>query len=141
MWTTEHSVETSATPEQIWRLWADVAGWPEWNGDIERIELDGEFGAGGRVLMTPIGDETIELVIADAVEPELFVDEAHLGDIVVRTIHRVERTDPEHSRVTYRVEITGAGAESLGPQIGPEISGDFPETLAALAARAESREA
>jgi Polyketide cyclase / dehydrase and lipid transport len=139
MWATEQTAETSASPEQIWGLWADVARWPEWNGDIERIELNGEFAPGSRILMTPIGEETIELLIADAVEPEFFVDEAHLGEIVVRTNHRVERTDPEHSRVTYRMEITGAGADSLGPQIGPEISGDFPETLAALVARAESR--
>lgn len=138
MWSTEHSVDTSAAPEEIWQLWADVGGWPEWNGDIERIELNGEFAAGSRILMTPIGEETVELLIADAVEPELFVDEAHLGEIVVRTTHRVERTDAEHSRVTYRMEITGADADSLGPQIGPEISGDFPETLAALVARAES---
>jgi uncharacterized protein YndB with AHSA1/START domain len=138
MWSTEHSVDTSAPPEEIWQLWADVGAWPEWNGDIERIELNGEFAAGSRILMTPIGEETVELLIADAVEPELFVDEAHLGEIVVRTTHRVERTDAEHSRVTYRMEITGADADSLGPQIGPEISGDFPETLAALVARAES---
>jgi hypothetical protein len=36
------------------------------------------------------------------------------------------------------MEITGADAHTLGPEIGPQISGDFPETLAALAARAES---
>jgi NADPH-dependent 2,4-dienoyl-CoA reductase/sulfur reductase-like enzyme len=138
MWATEHSVETTAAPEQIWRLWADVAGWTEWNGDIERIELEGEFAAGSRILMTPIGEETIELLISEAVEPELFVDEARMGEIVIRTTHRVQRIDPERSRVTYRMEISGAGADSLGPQIGPEISGDFPETLAELIARAES---
>jgi hypothetical protein len=88
MWSTEHSVETAAAPEQIWRLWADVAGWPEWNGDIERIELEGEFAAGSRILMTPIGEETVELLIAEAIEPELFVDEADMGEIVVRTTHR-----------------------------------------------------
>jgi hypothetical protein len=88
--------------------------------------------------MTPIGEETIELLISEAVEPELFVDEARMGEIVIRTTHRVQRIDPERSRVTYRMEISGAGADSLGPQIGPEISGDFPETLAELIARAES---
>lgn len=138
MWATEHSVETTAAPEQIWRVWADVAGWPEWNGDIERIELVGEFAADSRILMTPIGEETIELLISEAVEPELFVDEARMGEIVIRTTHRVQRIDPERSRVTYRMEISGAGADSLGRQIGPEISGDFPETLAQLIARAES---
>jgi hypothetical protein len=36
------------------------------------------------------------------------------------------------------MEITGSAADTLGPQIGPEISGDFPQTLAALVALAES---
>jgi uncharacterized protein YndB with AHSA1/START domain len=138
MWATEHSVETSAAPEEIWRLWADVAYWPDWNGDIERIELIGPFAAGSRIVMTPIGEEPIELRIAEAVEPERFVDEAELGEIVVRTLHRVERLECGGGRVTYRMEITGPAADTLGPEVGPEISGDFPQTLAALVARAEA---
>jgi hypothetical protein len=39
MWTTEHSVETTASPESIWRLWSEVATWGDWNADIERIEI------------------------------------------------------------------------------------------------------
>jgi hypothetical protein len=138
MWATEHSIETSALPEEIWQLWGDVPGWPEWNGDIERIELDGSFIPGSRIVMTPIGQEAIELRIAEAVEPVLFVDEADLGDILVRTTHRVERVGNERSRVTYRREISGPAADTLAPQIGPEISSDFPEVLAALAKRAEA---
>jgi hypothetical protein len=138
MWAKEHSIETSAAPEEIWRLWADVASWPAWNGDVERIELVGEFAVGGRILMTPIGQEPIELRIAEADEPELFVDEADFGEVVVRTIHRVERSDGERARVTYRMEISGPASDTLGPQIGPEISADFPEVLAALVERAES---
>src|SRR5262249_47055051 len=136
MWAAEHSIETSAPPEQIWRLWADVKAWPEWNGDIERIDLDGSFAAGSRIVMTPFGQEAIELRIAEAVEPVLFVDEADLGEILVRTTHRVERVGEERSRVTYRMEISGPAADTLGPELGPAISADFPETLAALVARA-----
>jgi uncharacterized protein YndB with AHSA1/START domain len=138
MWANEHSAETSAAPEQVWRLWQDVDGWPQWNGDIDRIELIGPFAAGSTIVMTPIGGEPIELRIAEAVQPELFVDEADMGEIVVRTTHRVRRIDSEQARVTYRMEITGPAADTLGPQVGPEISGDFPQTLAALVARAES---
>jgi hypothetical protein len=36
------------------------------------------------------------------------------------------------------MEITGPAADILGPQIGPEISADFPQTLAALVERAEA---
>src|SRR6266536_3375424 len=115
MWSVEHSIETSAAPNEIWRLWADVAGWPAWNADIEEIELSGPFAAGSMIRMTPIGQEPIELRIAEAVEPELFVDEADLGEIVVRTIHRAEQLEGGRARVCYRIEITGPAADTLGP--------------------------
>ena len=136
MWRTEHSIETTLSPEAIWEQWADVASWPEWNGDIDRIELDGPFEAGSRITMTPIGQDPIELRIAEAAKPELFIDEADLGEIVVRTIHRAERLDTGRTRISYRMQITGPGASTLGPEIGPEISGDFPQVLGALVARA-----
>ena len=74
MWTTEHSVETSAAPEAIWRCWSDVTTWPYWNSDTERIELIGPFAVGSRILMTPFGQAEIELRIAEAQAPERFVD-------------------------------------------------------------------
>jgi hypothetical protein len=138
MWEAEHSIETSATQQEIWRLWADVPGWPAWNADIEQIELIGPFAAGSTIRMAPMGQEPIELRIAEAVEPELFVDEADLGEIVVRTIHRAEQLDGGRARLSYRMQITGPASDTLGPQIGPEISGDFPQVLAALVERAES---
>jgi hypothetical protein len=137
MWTSEQSIETAASPDAIWRLWSDVAGWPEWNADIEHIEISGPFAAGSTITMTPIGQDPIELRIADAVEPDLFVDEAELGDVVVRTIHRVEGLEGDRSRVVYRMEISGEAADAVGPELGPRISADFPETLLALARRPE----
>jgi hypothetical protein len=137
MWTSAQSIETPASPEAIWRLWSDVAGWPEWNADIEHIEISGPFAAGSTISMTPIGQNPVELRVAEAVEPDLFVDEANLGAVVVRTIHRVERLEDDRSRVTYRMEISGPAADSVGPEVGPQISADFPETLAALVQHAE----
>jgi len=137
MWTNEQSIETVASPEAIWRLWSDVAGWSEWIADIEHIEISGPFAAGSTISMTPAGQDPVELRIAEAVEPDLFVDEADLGDVVVRTIHRVERLEGDRNRVIYRMEISGPAADSVGPDLGPQISGDFPETLAALVQHAE----
>jgi Polyketide cyclase / dehydrase and lipid transport len=133
----EYTHETTATPQQIWRVWEDVEQWPTWKPDIEQIELSGPFAAGSRIVMKPITQEPVELQIAEANEPNRFVDEADLGQIVVRTTHRAERLDDKRTRITYRMEITGPQADTLGPEIGPQISGDFPQTLAALAERAE----
>jgi hypothetical protein len=137
MWTNEQSIETTASPEAIWRLWSDVAGWPEWNADIVHIEISGPFATGSTITMTPAGQDPVELRIAEAVGSESFIDEADLGEVVVRTIHSIERLEGGRNRVTYRMEISGPAADSVGPELGPQISGDFPETLAALVERAE----
>jgi hypothetical protein len=132
MWQYEHSAETTAPAGAIWRLWADVGGWPAWNGDIERIELRGPFAAGSTISMTPIGDEPVELALRE-VEPEArFVDEAKLDGVVVRTEHRIDPAGEGRLRVTYRTEITGDGASD----IGRAITADFPDTVAALIAKA-----
>jgi hypothetical protein len=137
MWTREVNIETTAAPSAIWEVWADVPQWPEWNADLERAELSGPFAAGSTITMIPHGQESIELRIAEAVKPEIFVDEANLGDVVVRTVHRIERLDDGRIRIVYTMEITGPAADILGPQIGPEISGDFPQVLKALVERAQ----
>jgi hypothetical protein len=87
--------------------------------------------------MTPVGQDAVELRIAEAVEPDLFVDEAEVADVVVRTVHRVEPLEGDRNRIVYRIEISGPAADGVGPEIGPQISADFPETLAALAQQAE----
>jgi hypothetical protein len=139
MWSTEHRAVTTADPETVWSIWADVARWGEWNADIEAIELAGPFAAGGTITMTPRGQEPIELVVAEAERPRLFVDRAELGGVVVRTTHLVEPLGDGRSEVTYRLEISGPEADALGSELGPAISGEFPETIAALVARAEGR--
>jgi uncharacterized protein YndB with AHSA1/START domain len=105
MWSTEHSVETSASPEAVWRLWSDMPRWPEWNADLSQAELEGEFSEGSTIRMTSNDGEAVELWIAEALESERFVDEAD--------------------------------ADTVGAEVGPRISGDFPEVLEELARRAE----
>ena len=56
-----------------------------------------------------------------------------MGDLVVQVAHRIQRIGPDRTRVVYCVEASGTDA----PEVGAAISSDFPEVLAALAARAE----
>src|SRR5712691_5473954 len=132
MWEYEHSVETTAAPDVVWGLWSDMAAWPQWNAGIETITVDGPFVVGTTFTMTPPGDEPIRMRLAEIVPGELFTDEMDAGDFVVRTVHRVEPAAGGRTRVIYRTEITGPAAGQAGPQLGPAITADFPEVLAAL---------
>lgn len=137
MWEYEHSVETAATQDALWRHWSDMASWPEWNDGIETIEVDGPFAVGTTFRMAPPGEEPVEMKLMEIVPGEVFTDVMDGGDIVVTTVHRLAPTADGRTRVTYRTEITGPAADDVGPKLGPAITGDFPEVIAALVKRAE----
>ena len=139
MWEYEHSIETDAAPEALWARLADVATWAEWNPDTERAELDGPFAAGSRITMTPRGEEPVLLRLEEVRENETFVDIAEFGGVEIRTMHRLERLSGNRTRITYQTEISGPAADELGPQVGPAITADFPETMAALVRAAKSK--
>jgi hypothetical protein len=138
MWEYEHSAETTASREDIWGLWTDVANWGSWISDIETVELHGPFAEGSTISMTPAGQDTVRLRLADVRDHELFVDEAEIAGVVLQTIHRLDQLDNDRVRVTYRMEISGPAADEIGPRLGPRITADFPETIAALIERAKS---
>ena len=137
MWEYEYSVETTAAPEALWRHWSDMASWPQWNDGIETIDVAGPFEAGTAFTMTPPGEEPIRMRLIEIKPGESFTDEMDAGDFAVRTEHRLEPAAGGLTRIVYRTEITGEAADHLGPQLGPQITADFPEVLAALAKRAE----
>ncbi len=137
MWEYEHSVETTAASEELWRHWSDMATWPQWNAGIETIDVEGPFEVGTSFTMTPPGDEPIRMRLVEIRPGESFTDEMDAGDFVVRTQHRLEPTATGLTRIVYRTEITGEAADHIGPELGPQITADFPEVLAALAKLAE----
>ncbi len=139
MWEYEHSVETTASPETLWRHWSSVEQWPRWNAGIEKIEIDGPFEVGTTFAMTPPGDdEPVRMRLTEVVPEKLFTDEMDAGDFVVRTVHALEPLASGTTRVVYRTEISGPAAGQVGPQLGPAITADFPDVLAALVRLAES---
>ncbi len=128
MWTHEDGVETTAAPEAIWMLWADVEGWPSWNGDIEHIEIDGPFATGHVIAMTPVGQEPVRLRIA-----EVSAD-VKMTSQVLRSLERkglLERAvDPRDTRAK-RIRVTRLG-EKLAPRAIDEVERVDGEFFAAI---------
>ena len=47
----EASLDTKASPAEVWRVWSDVNTWPQWNPDMKESRLDGplKLGATGMI--------------------------------------------------------------------------------------------
>src|SRR5581483_1594109 len=139
MWEYEYRAETTATTEALWRHWSDVSGWPAWNAGIEKIDVDGPFAVGTTITMTPPGEDPVALRLVEVVPGASFTDELDAGDFIVRTTHKLEPLPGGRTRVVYRTEISGPAAGEVGPQLGPAITADFPDVVAALIRLAESQ--
>ena len=135
MWTHEQSIETSATPAQIWKIFSDVAGWKNWNAGIERIAIHGPFAKGTTFSMQPPGEDAFTSQLLDVEENVAFTDETLINGMRVLVHHRIACLDTGRTKIIFSTEITGEGAREFGPM----VTADFPAVLGALKALAESR--
>ncbi|MFI6738907.1 SRPBCC family protein [Nonomuraea sp. NPDC050451] len=133
MYAYEHTMDTTAPAAAVWALYADVNGWTAWDTSLLQINLEGPFEVGTEGTMTPEGQDTVRFRIVELVTDELFTDETVVGELTLRFIHKLEETGTG-TRVTHRVEITGPGAE----EIGPMVTSDVPDAMSALIKLAEA---
>ena len=135
MWTHEQSIETSASPARVWQLFVDVARWKDWNAGIEKIEIHGPFANGTTFTMQPPGQDVITSKLIDVKPNEGFTDETVVDDTRVIVSHRLVTLPSGRTKIVYSTEITGPAADELGPM----VTSDFPEVLAALKRLAEQQ--
>ena len=140
MWESEYSVQAEVAPESVWQVWADFENAASWNEGIESIESSGPFASGTEYSMKPVGRDPVVMHLADVTENVSFAEVAEAHGLTIRVIHRLERLDGQRTRIVYRTEITGQGADELGPHLGPGITAAFPDAVAKLAELARHRE-
>ncbi|GAB3394531.1 hypothetical protein GCM10027568_25320 [Humibacter soli] len=139
MWSTEYTAEADLQPEAVWAaLRALHEGRLTYEG-ADDFALHGPFAVGTRVSVTPAGQETFDSTIVDLVEGRTYADETIFGDLTLTFRHTLEATEGG-TRVTHRLEIDGVSADEIGPELGEQIAGDFPESMAQLFAAAASPE-
>ena len=133
MWTHEETIETSASPVRVWAFFADVARWKDWNAGIESIEIHGPFTAGTSFTMRPPGQDALTSTLIEVTPNESFSDETIVDETRVVVLHKLVALAPGRTRIVYSTEITGPGADAVGPM----VTADFRDVLVALKRLAE----
>jgi hypothetical protein len=131
MWTTEYTATTPLPREAVWTALRELHSGRLTYPGADRFVLDGPFAVGSRIAVTPEGQQEMISTIVELVENERYADVTEFGGISLLFRHTLESTD-DGTRVTHRLEISGDGADEVGPELGPQISGDFDSSMAAL---------
>jgi hypothetical protein len=137
MWTTDYSVETVASPQAVWAALRALHSGERLSERSDQFELHGPFEKGTELSITPQGQDTFRSRITKLVENEVYEDETSFGDLILRFRHTLVARVDGGTAVTHRLEIDGKGADETGPELGPQISEDFPIAMSDLLTFAE----
>lgn len=139
MWTTEHTAETAATPEAVWDALRDLHTGAKLSDRSDTFEIHGPFAVGTQVSVTPQGQDSFNSTIIELVEGEVYADETEFNGLTLQFRHTLAPIETGGTRITHTLVIEGPTADQVAPELGPQISEDFPAAMDDLIASATRR--
>lgn len=132
-WTHEHTLETQAAAEAIWRLWADVASWSSWDDDIEWARLEGPFAGGSRGRMKPRGVPAAAFTLVSVLPGVSYTVEQRLPLARLRFHHELAVGGAGRTRLTHGVSIDGPLGPLYASLFGGRMKANFGKITSDLA--------
>ena len=139
MWTTAYDASTPAPAEAVWAALRDLHSGIPLGPASDSFELHGPFAVGTAVTVTPQGQEPMTSTIVELEPERVYADRTVFGDLALTFRHTLRARTDGGTQVTHALEIDGPGADEVGPELGPQIAGDFPVAMAELLHAAEQR--
>jgi hypothetical protein len=137
MWTTSYEQTTNATTAAVWRALRALHSGTALGPNSDSFELHGPFAIGSELTVTPQGQDPMTSVIAQLEPERVYADRTAFGGLLLTFRHDLKPLPGGGSSVTHSLEIDGAQADEVGPELGPQISADFPVAMHELLAAAE----
>jgi hypothetical protein len=138
MWTTEVSRKTTATKEQIWKLWEDVPNWNVWDKEVEISELFGQFQTGTKGVLKPAGGPKTKFEMTECTNFKSFTDRSFLPLCKMDFIHTMTDTKDELV-ITHKIIMTGFMTFLFSRIIGNKIKVGLPVAVEKLIELAEKK--
>jgi hypothetical protein len=138
MWKTEHAEVTTASPEAVWQVIADVAHWPAWNPGYSAASLDGPVRPGTTGTVTLPNGMRRPFTILDARPAAALVIGGSGPGMRQQFIHRIEPLDDGRTKVTMAATMEGLLSPVFARLFGKVIAGYTPTAVRQLVARAEA---
>jgi len=136
----QRSLETSASPAAVWKIWSDTSTWPEWNPDVQSMTLNGPFATGtSGTMKTKQGTRQVQLT--EVVPGRSFRLETTVIPLTRFAFEcQVVAGPAGKTTISQGIRVGGPLGGVVGGMMGPQIANTFPPLLQGLARKAESSE-
>ncbi len=132
----KYSIETKATPEAVWKVWADVDNWNTWDHGIDSSTIFGPFATGTRGKVKPKGAGEVHTLLTYVEPMKVFIDEAKLPFTRLIFTHTLSRSGKK-TLVSHQIEMKGPLALLFSYLIGRDLKKNLPREMSAMIRKAE----
>ncbi len=132
------TLETSASPDQVWELWSDVTTWSSWNPDVISVSIDGPFASGTTGRMTTKAGGTHAITLTEVEAGRSFRLETSPVPLSRFAFHCEVRPGAGATVIAQSVTMRGPLGGVFSAMMGGRIAEGFQPLLAGLKAAAES---
>jgi uncharacterized protein YndB with AHSA1/START domain len=132
------SVDSTAPPDKVWKIWSDMSTWGDWNPNVSTMDWQGGFQSGTTGVMNTRAGQHHKMRLLDVVPGRSFALETNV--VPGTTFHFNCRIEPDggKTKIAQYVEVRGPLGPILGGMMGPQVSKEFGTLLANLAKKAEA---
>ena len=137
----KRSVESSASPDAVWRIWSDTSTWPSWNPDVVLTTVDGEFKSGASGKMETKSGGKHDFVLENVEAGRQFDLVTRVPNLPATVLHFHCEVQPtgSGSTISQGITMTGPMGWLFGMMAAPQIAKTFPGLLQGLADAAEGK--
>lgn len=133
-----HSVETSASPEVIWRIWTDVPNWKNWDTGLKDASMEGYFNLNSKGVITSLEDRKSKFKVVEYTEGQSYTYKTKLplGSLYVKRYLTVKEGKTIY---THEVWFKGLNGGIFAKAFGEKFRKMLPDVLTRIKEIAESK--
>lgn len=136
-WSIEARCPTSAAKEEVWKLWANVATWPQWDHGLDWCRLEGPFAVGTKGTLQPTGSKPFPFVLTHVDPGHGYIDVTQLPLTKLIFTHKLHKLSNVKCEIHHQARCTGLLAPLLYFNLRRALKKGMPQAVAHLAQLAE----
>jgi hypothetical protein len=133
----EQRILINAAPERVFRLYADVSSWSQWDPSIQYASIEGELKRGTKGRVKPTSGPAAKMVITEVTVNKSFTAVTRLPLCSMRFVHELVLSG-QGTEAVHKVLFSGLLSPLFEPLIGAVIRRELPLAMQGLKQAAES---
>ena len=127
----ENTIRGKINIEKTWILYSDVNRWPEWDLDMQKVVLEGEFADGVKGTMFMKEMPPFPFILDKVEKGKAFINSSIFGEITVTFGHFISEEKNGEYTLKHTVTIVGPNEAQL-QRMGQGIVSNIPANMERL---------